>query len=180
MSAPLAAIALAREVHDCWRCFLAAGRTQAVTWRGSVSPGVVLFVGEAPGKDEDTAGQPFVGPAGQLLQSWIDGPLALKPGEWLIANAVNCFPHDEFGKPVPPPLLSVDACAPFLARIIDIVKPSCIVALGRSAERALERIGIRDFLFSFHPAFYLRSGRAWLDDVAALRDKIRAVRKVIS
>jgi DNA polymerase len=179
MTAPLAAIALAREVHDCRRCFLATGRTQAVTWRGSLSPGVVLFVGEAPGKDEDAVGEPFVGPSGQLLQAWIDGPLGLKPGEWLIANAVNCFPHDEYGKPVPPPLLAVDACAPFLSRLIAIVKPGVIVALGRSAERALERIGISDFLFSYHPAFYLRSGRPWLEDLTKLGDKIRAVRKVI-
>jgi DNA polymerase len=172
----LPVLKLAQDIRDCRSCFLAEGRTQAVTWRGSVAPGVVLFVGEAPGKDEDAAGEPFVGPSGKLLQRWIDGPLGLKPGEWLIANAVNCFPHDPSGRPVPPPLLAVDACASFLRRLVDAVQPRVIVALGRSAERALERIGVRGALFAYHPSFYLRSGRAWSADLAALGAQLRALR----
>lgn len=174
--ATLALVALAREIRACRSCFLADGRTQAVTWRGSASPGVVLFVGEAPGKDEDAAGEPFVGASGRLLQEWIDGPLGLKPGEWLIGNAVACFPHDPNGRPVPPPIVALDACGGHLRRLIDAVRPGVIVALGRSAERALDRIGVRGFLFAYHPAYYLRGGQPWQEDVGLLAQAIRAAR----
>jgi uracil-DNA glycosylase len=171
--AALALATLAREIRACSRCFLAERRKQAVTWRGSATPGVVLFVGEAPGREENEAGEPFVGAAGKLLQQWIDGPLGLKPGEWLIANAVNCFPHDDFGKPVPPALVSLDACGPYLKRLVAAVQPRAIVALGRSAERALQRQGIPGAHFVYHPAYFLRSGASWDQDVARLAKSLQ-------
>lgn len=172
----LAFAKLASDIQTCQACPLAGGRTQASTWRGTTKQGAVLFIGEAPGREEDRVGQPFVGPAGKLLQTWIDGPLGLGSADWLIGNAVACFPHDEDGKPAPPPLLSIQTCSPFLLRLIQLVQPRPIVALGRSAQRALEGLGIKDFLFIKHPAYYLRSGQPWAKDVELLAQQIRAVR----
>jgi len=167
---------LASDMRGCRACFLADRRTQAVTWRGTAQPGVVLFIGEAPGAEEDRAGVPFVGAAGRLLQEWIEGPLGLAADEYLLANAVACYPHDPAGRPVPPPLHCADACSPFLARLIAEVRPNPIVALGRHAERSLERLGITDFVFCYHPSYYLRGGHGMEEDVQELAVAVRRAR----
>ena len=151
---------------DCRRCKLhTLGRTQVVFGVGH--PGArLMFVGEAPGGDEDEQGIPFVGRAGQLLTRIIEA-MGLQRGEVYIANVIKCRPP---GNRNPEPD-EVATCEPFLFRQIDAIKPEVIVALGTFAAQALLRTKdpisrLRGQVFqyrgarlvpTFHPAFLLRS-----------------------
>jgi DNA polymerase len=173
---------------DCTRCKLhALGRTQVVFGVGS--PGArLMFVGEAPGADEDDQGIPFVGRAGQLLTRIIEA-MGLKRGDVYIANVIKCRPP---GNRNPEPD-EVATCEPFLFRQVDAIKPDVIVALGTFAAQALLRTKdpisrLRGQVFqyrgarlvpTFHPAFLLRSPErkrdTWEDmkKVMALLDDAR-------
>jgi DNA polymerase len=159
--------ALRAEIGDCTRCALhALGRRQVVFGTGSAEADL-MFVGEAPGADEDIKGEPFVGRAGQLLTKIIEA-IELKREDVYIANVIKCRPP---GNRNPEPD-EVATCSPFLLRQIAIVKPRVIVALGTFAAQMLlgtdapisrlrgrvhdYRDGIR-LVPTFHPAYLLRS-----------------------
>jgi DNA polymerase len=142
------------------------GRTQVVFGAGNPNA-KLMFVGEAPGGDEDRQGEPFVGAAGQLLTKIIEA-IELKRSDVYIANVIKCRPP---GNRNPEPV-EVATCKPFLLQQVDIIRPKVIVALGTfAAQTLLEtdtpisrlrgrvqalRGGI-SLVPTFHPAFLLRS-----------------------
>jgi uracil-DNA glycosylase len=154
---------------DCSRCKLhTLGRTQVVFGVGNPNADL-MFVGEAPGADEDIQGEPFVGRAGQLLTKIIEA-IGLKREDVYIANVIKCRPP---GNRNPEPD-EVEQCEPFLFRQIDTVKPKVIVALGKFAAQCLlrtndpiTRIRGREFKYrdailipTYHPAYLLRTPSA--------------------
>ena len=158
--------AIRDEIGDCTRCKLhTLGRTQIVFGVGSPSADL-MFVGEAPGADEDIQGVPFVGRAGQLLTKIIEA-IGLTREDVYIANVIKCRPP---GNRNPDPD-EVDRCEPFLFQQIDRIQPKVIVALGTFAAKALlktqdpiSRLRGRIYDYrgaklvpTFHPAFLLRS-----------------------
>ncbi len=160
----LAAVRL--DIGDCTRCKLhALGRTQIVFGVGNPEADL-MFVGEAPGADEDVQGIPFVGRAGQLLTRIIEA-IDLKREDVYIANVIKCRPPGNRN----PETDEVETCEPFLFRQIDIIKPKVIVALGKFAAQALlrtldpiSRLRGRVFTYrgaklvpTFHPAYLLRN-----------------------
>jgi len=164
---PVDALADARaEIGDCTRCKLhQLGRQQIVFGVGNPEADL-MFVGEAPGADEDIQGVPFVGRAGQLLTKIIEA-IGLKREDVYIANVIKCRPPQN-RNPEPD---EVETCEPFLFRQIDIIKPKVIVALGKFGAqtllRTLEPISrLRGRVFeyrgaklipTFHPAYLLRN-----------------------
>ena len=122
-----------RNIGDCQRCGLARTRTNIVFGVGD--PGAqIMFVGEAPGADEDRVGEPFVGRAGQRLDAWITA-IGLQRDQVYIANVLKCRPP---GNRDPKPD-EVDKCSPFLQAQIRAIAPKVIVALGRHAAMLLSR-----------------------------------------
>ncbi len=158
--------AVRERLGECTRCKLhALGRRQIVFGVGN--PGAnLMFVGEAPGHDEDIQGIPFVGRAGQLLTKIIEA-IGLTRDDVYIANVIKCRPPQN-RNPEPD---EVATCEPFLFAQIDAIKPKVIVALGTFAARALLRTDepisrLRGRVYSyrgarlvptFHPAYLLRS-----------------------
>jgi DNA polymerase len=151
---------------DCSRCKLhTLGRKQVVFGVGNPSADL-MFVGEAPGADEDMQGEPFVGRAGQLLTKIIEA-IGLTRGDVYIANVIKCRPP---GNRNPEPD-EVEQCEPFLFRQIDTIKPKVIVALGKFAaqcllktETPISRLRGQEFAYrdailipTFHPAYLLRN-----------------------
>ncbi|MCX8205524.1 MAG: type-4 uracil-DNA glycosylase [Candidatus Nezhaarchaeota archaeon] len=116
---------IARRVAECKRCELWRTRTNVVVGEGSLRPKVV-FIGEAPGRNEDLQGRPFVGAAGQLLTELLEG-IGLTRGEVYIANVLKCRPPDN-RDPLPG---EVEACTPFLDEQLEVLRPSVISTLGR-------------------------------------------------
>ena len=154
------------EIGDCTRCKLhKLGRRQIVFGVGNPNADL-MFVGEAPGRDEDIQGEPFVGRAGQLLTKIIEA-IGLQRGDVYIANVIKCRPPENRN----PEQDEVDTCEPFLVQQIDIIKPKVIVALGTFAARALLRTldpisRLRGRIYeyrgaklipTFHPAYLLRN-----------------------
>ncbi len=166
LDSPTALAALRAHIGDCTRCKLhTLGRTQVVF--GSGNPNAdLMFVGEAPGADEDEQGVPFIGRAGQLLTKIIEA-IDLRREDVYIANVIKCRPP---GNRNPEPD-EVATCEPFLAQQIAIVRPRVIVALGTFAAHLLLRTDapisrIRGVVHeyqgaslipTFHPAYLLRS-----------------------
>ena len=153
------------DLGECTRCKLHGGRTNLVFGVGSPAADLV-FVGEAPGRDEDRQGIPFVGRAGQLLTRII-AAIGLSRDEVYIANVIKCRPPNN-RNPEPD---EVATCEPFLFRQLDVIRPRVVVALGGFAIRtlletdeAVSRLRGRVFDYrgaklvpTFHPAFLLRS-----------------------
>jgi uracil-DNA glycosylase family 4 len=165
-SAAEALVAIRDDIGDCTRCKLhRMGRKQIVFGVGDPSADL-MFVGEAPGADEDIQGIPFVGRAGQLLTKIIEA-IGLTRDQVYIANVIKCRPPEN-RNPEPD---EVDSCEPFLFGQIDRIEPKVIVALGTFAAKALlktqdpiSRLRGRVFDYrgaklvpTFHPAFLLRS-----------------------
>ncbi len=182
---PVEALTELREhIGDCTRCKLhGLGRRQIVFGVGNPEADL-MFVGEAPGADEDIQGEPFVGRAGQLLTKIIEA-IGLKRSDVYIANILKCRPP---GNRNPEPD-EVATCEPFLSRQIDIIHPKVIVALGSFAAKALLRSDapisrIRGHVFdyrggaklipTFHPAFLLRSPERKRDVWEDMK-KVRAI-----
>ncbi len=122
-----------KNVGNCTRCPLSRSRTNIVFGVGSAEARV-MFVGEAPGADEDRQGEPFVGRAGQRLTQWIE-QLGMTRGDVYIANVLKCRPP---GNRDPRPD-EIDKCSPFLQAQIRAITPAVIVALGRHAGQLLSR-----------------------------------------
>ena len=184
-----ALIAIREDLGDCIRCKLhAQGRKQIVYGVGNPSADL-MFVGEAPGADEDIQGEPFVGRAGQLLTKIIEA-MGYTRKDVYIANVLKCRPP---GNRNPEPD-EVASCQPFLFRQIDVVQPKVMVALGTFAAQALlntkdpiSRLRgrawpCRDRLLvpTFHPAFLLRSPdrkRDTWDDMKLVMSILRGERE---
>jgi DNA polymerase len=174
---PVAALQLIREdIGDCKRCKLSEqGRKQIVFGVGDARA-ELMFVGEAPGADEDQQGEPFVGRAGQLLNNMIKA-MGIAREQVYIANVVKCRPPSNRT----PERDECDTCSPFLMRQIAVVQPKVIVALGAVAAKNLLAVqsslgDLRGRWFeyrgcklavTYHPAFLLRDPRqkaeAWKD-----------------
>lgn len=172
------------DLGDCTRCPLARSRTHLVFGEGNPEADV-LFVGEAPGYDEDQTGRPFVGKAGQQLNRIIEQGMKLSRAEVYICNVLKCRPPDNRT----PAEAEVMVCLPFLRRQIEAVRPRVIVALGRPAAHALlgttlpmhrlrgtwHRFQGIPVMPTFHPAYLLRNhtravrGQVWEDVKAVLR-----------
>ena len=169
------------ELGDCRRCKLANGRTQIVYGTGNPRAELV-FVGEGPGAEEDAKGQPFVGPAGQLLTKMIEA-MGWKRDEVYICNVVKCRPPNN-RNPEPE---EIEQCEPFLKAQLKAIGPKVIVALGKFAAQTLLRDATpitrlrgqwREYegvplMPTFHPAYLLRSpeekGKAWADLQAVMK-----------
>ena len=157
---------LRTHIGDCRRCKLAPHRTHLVFGVGNPRARLV-FVGEAPGRDEDLQGEPFVGRAGQLLTEIITKGMKLRREDVYIANVIKCRPPDN-RNPEPD---EVASCEPFLLRQLELIGPEVIVALGKFAVQTLLRVktpitqlrgrwydyhGIK-LMPTFHPAYLLRN-----------------------
>lgn len=158
---------LKRRVAACTRCELSGTRTQTVFGVGNESASW-MFVGEAPGAEEDKRGLPFVGRAGQLLNAMLHA-IGLKREEVFIANVLKCRPpnnRDPLGE-------EVRQCEGYLHRQVDHVRPKLIIALGRFAAQSLLKTtrpigslrgvvhryadtGI-PLIVTYHPAYLLRN-----------------------
>ncbi len=122
---------IAQEVRQCCKCGLGSSRTNAVPGEGNPNARI-MFVGEAPGADEDAQGRPFVGRAGQLLDKIIEA-CGLKREDVFIGNVLKCRPPENRD----PRAEEIIACLPYLQRQIEIIQPEMIVALGAHAARTL-------------------------------------------
>jgi uracil-DNA glycosylase len=176
--------AVRTELGECTRCKLHKTRTNIVFGVGSPEARL-MFVGEAPGEDEDLQGYPFVGKAGQLLTKMIEA-MGLRREDVYICNTVKCRPPNN-RNPEPDELL---ACEPFLKGQFGAVKPEVIVTLGKFAAQALlrEQTPItrlrgqwREYegipvMPTFHPAYLLRSpaekGKVW-EDLKQVMQRLR-------
>jgi DNA polymerase len=166
--APVAAESLddiRSDLGECVRCGLSRHRTHIVFGRGNTHAKLV-FVGEGPGQEEDQAGEPFVGAAGQLLTKIIEA-IRLRREDVYIANVVKCRPP---GNRTPEPG-EIEACSTFLRRQIAAIRPRFVCTLGACAAQTLLRTrapishlrgrfhevdGLR-VLPTFHPAYLLRN-----------------------
>ncbi len=166
---------LKTAVRECTACGLRAGCTQTVFGVGDEGARW-LVIGEAPGAEEDKQGEPFVGRAGQLLNSML-AAIGLKREQVYIANVLKCRPP---GNRDPSPA-EAELCRPFLERQITLIKPSIILAVGRIAAQNLlhtdttigrlrgtvHRLGGLPVVVTYHPAYLLRSPgekrKAWTD-----------------
>jgi len=178
---------LAAEVAPCAACKLHAGRTQAVFGVGDPNADLV-FVGEAPGRDEDRLGEPFVGRAGKLLNE-ILAAIDFRREDVYICNILKCRPPQNRD----PEREEVDACEPYLKRQLEIIEPRLICCLGRVAAKTLllttaslgalrETVHFYEgipVMATYHPAALLRNPHwkrpAW-DDVRKLRALYDALR----
>jgi uracil-DNA glycosylase len=156
------------ELGDCQRCKLAGKRTNIVFGVGNPEAALV-FVGEAPGADEDRTGEPFVGAAGQLLTKMIEA-MGLARGDVYICNILKCRPP---GNRNPEPD-EIEQCEPFLKKQLAAIRPRMIVALGKFAAQCLLRSDApisklrgawREYegiplMPTYHPAFLLRTPSA--------------------
>jgi len=130
--------ALVSEILTCTRCPLHLSRTKAVPGEGPLNA-EVMFVGEAPGRNEDLEGRPFVGAAGKLLDSLL-ASIGVERGSVYITNVVKCRPPNNRE----PEESEIWACNPYLRRQISLIKPKVIIALGRIAGRTLyEMAGLK-------------------------------------
>ncbi|MBF0216260.1 MAG: uracil-DNA glycosylase [Candidatus Omnitrophica bacterium] len=156
------------QIMGCGLCRLAGTRTNFVFGEGS-SKAAIMFVGEAPGADEDREGRPFVGRAGQLLTKIIES-IGLTREEVYIANILKCRPPENR----PPMPDEIAACRGYLEKQIEMVKPRIVCALGKSSTQALLNVETpisqlrgKSFDFNgvkviptFHPAYLLRNPEA--------------------
>jgi DNA polymerase len=123
---------LAAQCKDCTKCPLAATRTQVVFGRGDPDADLV-FVGEAPGAEEDAQGYPFVGRSGQLLDKLVLEEIGLDRDEFFVMNTVMCRPPNN-RDPLPEEL---DACRPWFDAKLAALEPKVIVSLGNFASKQL-------------------------------------------
>lgn len=124
--------ALDVDAQGCTKCGLHEGRTNVVFGVGNPNA-ELMFVGEAPGADEDLQGEPFVGRAGKLLTRIIEDGMKLKREEVYIANVLKCRPPGN-RNPTPD---EVETCSPYLIRQIELIQPKVMVALGTFAAKTL-------------------------------------------
>jgi uracil-DNA glycosylase family 4 len=176
------------EALTCTRCPLSRGRTQVV-WADGNLESDLLFIGEAPGFHEDQQGRPFVGAAGQLLDTLL-AEIGLDRSSAAIVNVVKCRPPGN-RDPMPE---EIEACRPYLEAQLVHMRPRVIVTLGNFATKFIleEPIGITrargrryprrgaTVIPTFHPAAALRGGRfGGTNPIDAIRQDLRLVRSVL-
>jgi DNA polymerase len=184
--ASLAFDALVEDIAGCRACGLCATRKKTVPGVGDADASW-MFVGEAPGADEDAQGEPFVGAAGRLLDNMLAALGLARGSDVFIANVLKCRPP---GNRAPDPLESA-ACRPYLDRQIELIAPRLIVALGKSAACTLldvdasvaslrnrvHRYRTTPLIVTYHPAYLLRNpgdkAKAW-EDLLFARRTLRA------
>jgi len=147
--------------RECEACPLGDKRKKKVFYRGDLEAPLV-FIGEAPGEEENRYGTPFVGRAGVLLDSMIEGA-GLEPEFVLIVNPVLCRPTDEEGKNRRPTPEEVSVCVSHLNQILSIAKRRAYVLLGDTAKRTFGVTAPLNSLLPFgaavyHPSYFLRKG----------------------
>jgi len=173
------------EVRDdaisCTKCPLAAGRTQVVFGVGNPDADL-MFVGEGPGRDEDLAGEPFVGRSGKLLDKLMMQEIGIDRSSCYIANVVKCRPPQN-RDPLPDEII---ACRPWLESQLELIDPNVVVTLGNFATRLLldttegiSRLRGRSYPYrrghlvpTYHPAAALRGGGEIVAEMRA--DLVRA------
>jgi DNA polymerase len=179
--------AVYEQARGCEKCpQLAATRTTVVFGAGNADADL-MFVGEAPGANEDKQGLPFVGSAGKLLEKLL-GEIGLARADVFIANVLKCRPP---GNRAPTPL-EVESCLPYLDRQIALIQPKLIVALGKSAATTLlhaeatiaslrgrvHRYKGVPLIVTYHPAYLLRNlpdkAKAW-EDLCLARTTLRGI-----
>jgi DNA polymerase len=163
---------LGERAAVCVKCPHLAARRHHVVFGVGNPEARILFVGEAPGEDEDLQGEPFVGRAGQLLTKMI-AAMGLTRGDVYIANILKCRPDMPAGSPGnrKPTKDEMDTCLPYLRAQIDVIKPAVMIALGATAlegllgpvggisklrGKFLEYRGI-PLMPTFHPSYLLRN-----------------------
>ena len=172
-----ALLSLNKEILTCTRCDLHQSRTQAVCGVGSLVADI-LIIGEAPGVDEDLQGEPFVGPAGQLLTQMLRA-IGLDRDTVFIANMLKCRPPENRD----PHADEVEQCLPYLQRQIGLVQPRLILVVGGVAAHNLLNVDTPvsklrgrvhyygeqqiPLVVTYHPAYLLRSpakkSKSWAD-----------------
>jgi len=163
------------EINQCQKCALGSTRTHFVFGSGNPHADLML-IGEAPGRDEDLQGKPFVGRAGQLLTLMLQA-IGLRREDVYIANVLKCRPPNN-RDPLPE---EIAKCEPYLLRQIELIEPRLIVALGRIASASLLRTNLAlgklreeihrynevPLIVTYHPAALLRNPQmkrnAWED-----------------
>ena len=177
---------LRTEALGCTRCALASGRTQVVFGVGTPDA-ALMFVGEGPGRDEDIAGEPFVGRSGKLLDKLVLQEMGLERRQFYIANVVKCRPPGN-RDPLPDEIAS---CRPYLDAQLTLIAPAVVVTLGNFATRLLldTAEGIRrvrgraypsatgHIVPTYHPAAALRGGAEVVAEMRA--DLVRAKRLLV-
>jgi DNA polymerase len=173
------------DLGDCQRCRLAGGRKTIVFGQGNPNADL-MFVGEAPGADEDEQGLAFVGRAGQLLTDIIEKGLRMPRAQAYIANVIKCRPPGN-RNPEPDEVLT---CVPFLERQIEAIRPKVLVGLGKFAAQWLCKTATpitrlrgrlhtyRDIpvMPTYHPAYLLRnpaSKKEVWEDMKVVMDLLR-------
>ena len=158
-------IKIADEINICRKCRLCEKRKMCVPGSGSHNP-FVMIIGEAPGRDEDLSGIPFIGAAGKYLDTWLNAINLDRNTNCFICNIVKCRPPGNRD----PEKDEISICLPFLERQIELLKPSVILTLGRIAGRVItkQEVGIgrmRGRIYSYkgipviptyHPSAVLR------------------------
>ena len=175
------------KVEKCTRCQELAAKRKKVVFGAGNRTAKLMFVGEAPGYEEDVQGLPFVGAAGQLLTKIIES-IGLTRQEVFIANVLKCRPPAN-RQPKPDEILN---CEPYLLKQIEFIKPKVICALGTFAAQALLKTGepiskvrgrFHDFrgikiMCTFHPAYLLRNSqdkrKVW-EDMKMIKRELEGV-----
>ena len=159
-------VKLKEIVLNCSLCNLAKTKTNTVFGEGNPNA-EIMFIGEAPGREEDLQGRPFVGRSGEMLTKMIENVLFLKRDEVYISNIVKCRPPQNRD----PQIEEIESCKGYLLKQIEIIKPKIIVTLGRIAFQSLlndttpitkARGKIYNFkgikvIPTFHPSYLLRN-----------------------
>jgi DNA polymerase len=188
-----ALLSLREEMGECALCGLYEKRNNIVFGEGNPDARI-MFIGEAPGREEDLQARPFVGEAGKQLTNLIEKILGLKREDVYIANICKCRPPEN-RDPMP---AEMDACFPFINRQIRIINPGVIIALGKISTYSLMKpdypimkfsiLRERGRMFSYngvpvmpttHPAYWLRNGKdkfRVVEDIRAALKKISEVR----
>jgi uracil-DNA glycosylase len=175
---------LARQVESCLKCELSRTRRSVVFGEGS-EHAELLFIGEAPGEEEDRQGRPFVGRAGKLLDQMIER-IGVRRTDVFICNVLKCRPPNNRD----PEASEAECCKPYLFAQIDLIRPRVICTLGKHAYNTL--LGVDEkitrvrgrlteykgvtLLPTYHPSFLLRNQSAIRDayeDMEKLRDLLR-------
>lgn len=183
---------VAEQASTCVRCRLSETRTQVVFGMGNHKADLMV-IGEAPGRNEDEQGKPFVGPSGFLLDRLIQEELGMDRSEFYIANAVKCRPPNN-RDPKPD---EVDLCRSWLHEQVRLVDPKVILTVGNFASRTIlgTTLGVtklreqihefdgRQLIVTFHPAAALRSRNTVLKqmrlDLVEVRKLIRKQRQLV-
>jgi uracil-DNA glycosylase len=174
---------LEQIVTACEKCRLSTTRTQVVYGVGNPNADL-MFIGEAPGRDEDVQGKPFVGRAGQLLTDIIKA-MQLTRDDVYIANVIKCRPPEN-RNPEPDEL---EQCRPYIRRQVELIQPKVIVTLGRFALQSLTEKGYAissargqwlewngiKVMPTYHPAYLLRNPAAKKDVWADMKQVMTAL-----